>query len=89
MLEYYLKTLLKSVAPNLVLFVYVSTLYYAETVKLLDLLVQLARWSTDNASDCSPRVPGFDSRLLQGYLCLLCCCAVEFLLFWSKHRYLS
>ena len=65
----------------MVLFVYVSTLY-AETVKLLDFLVQLARWSTDNASDYSPRVPGFDSRLLQGYLCLvvLLCCEIFIIL---------
>ena len=38
--------------------------------------VQFSRWSSRNASDCGARSPRFDSRLWQGFKCLLFDCCV-------------
>ena len=90
--KYYRKNVfVENVWPaNLALFVYVST-HCVETVKWLDYNnSQLTRWCSGNASALGARVPGFNPRLRQGFLCLsFCFVVVVFLLFCPKTDYLS
>jgi len=47
---------------------------------------QLTRWCSGNASALGARCPGFNTRLRQGFLCLIfCIVVVVFLLFLSKN----
>ena len=90
--KYYRKNVfVENVWPqNLALFVYVST-HCVETVKWLDYYrySQLTRWCSGNASALDARGPGFNPRLRQGFLCLIFCIVVVFLLFCPKTHYLS
>jgi len=76
---------------NLALFVYVLT-HCIETFKWLDYnrYSLLTRWCSGNAPALGVRGPGFNPRLLQGFLCLIflfCCCCVY--IFCPKTHYLS
>jgi len=76
---------------NLALFIYVS-IHCVETVKWLDYNrhSQLTRWCSSKAFALGARGPGFNSRLRQGFLCLIFCfVVVVFLLFCPKTHYLS
>ena len=71
------------------LFIYISTLC-VETVKWLDYnhYSQLTRWCSSNESTFGARGPGFNSRLRNGFLCLIFCYVGDvFLLFLSKTHY--
>jgi len=85
--KYYRKdAFVENVWPaNLALFVYVST-HCVETVKWLDYnwFTQLTRWCSGNAYALGARGPGFNPRLRQGFLCLIFCIVVVFLLFCPK-----
>ena len=86
------KVFVENIWPaNLALFVYVST-HCVETVKWLDYnrYSQLTRWCSGNASALGARSPGFNTRLWQGFLCLIFCfVVVVFLPFCPKTHYLS
>jgi len=72
---------------NSALFIYVS-IHSVETVKELvnNPYSQLTRCCSGNASAWGARVPGFNSRLRQVFLCLIFCfVVVVFLLFVHKH----
>ena len=89
LLKYSEKTdLVENVWPaNLRWFVYVST-NYVETIKKLDSnrYVQLSRWSRVNATECGARGFVSESRLWQGFVCLLFCFVVVwFLRVCPKH----
>ena len=73
-------------AANLALFIYVST-HCVETVKYLvnNRYSQLTGWCNGNASALGARASGFNSRLRQGFLRLIFCDNVVFLLFVYKH----
>ena len=66
---------------NSTLFIYVST-HCVDTVKYLDYSCysQLTRWCSGNASALGASCPGFNSRLRQGFLCLIFCFIVVVLL---------
>ena len=82
------KVFVENVWPaNLALFIYVST-HCVETVKYLDYnrYSQLTRWCSSNTSALGARVPGFNPRHRQGFLCFIFCFVdVVFLIFLSKH----
>jgi len=76
---------------NVALFVYVST-HCDETVKWLDCnrCSQLTRWCSGNASALGARGPAFNSRLQQGFLCLMFCfVVVVFLFVCPKHIFIT
>jgi len=66
-------------------------IHCVETVKWLDYnrYYQLTRWCSGKASALGARGPGFNPRLRQGFLCLIFCFVVVFLLFCLKSHYLS
>jgi len=81
------KVFVKNVWPaNLALFCYVST-HCVEKVEWLDYnrYSQLTWWCSGYASALGARGPGFNPQLRQGFLCMIFCFVVVFLLFCQKH----